>query len=206
MILRIIEGAPEEATEKDVAKKMATADERGFKINERLSTTHYDGRRGVLIFSLWFSKPRKSGDPLKSRLDFVEEPTAIELELMKCRNTQAVRVKERETIERFAIGLKNAQTLARFYLQNKKRTISEQNSRGMKREFVTIINNLDSQVGIANEWLLKVNQRPTAIGEPVWNWKAVRDELAARGPEGYAGLSWDELTHSRKQTIINLKP
>ena len=206
MILRLITGQPSEATEKDVAEKLATATERGVKVHERLSTTHYDTSKGLMIYSLWFTKKGKSTDPLKSRFDFVPDPTDTELELMKCKNARNVNHKQREVIEKSGITFDDACKLSRFYAVNKKLPTTEQNSKGMKRTFDTMVNNLTSQVEIASEWSLKASPRVTVIDEPSWAWRDVRDEYIDRGELDYRGKEWSDLTKQQQGNIQRLQP
>lgn len=207
MILRIIKGSPGPDLENEVNDKIAKGISIGLKLSEKLSVTMMDG--GHLIYSLWFDQIRKSNDPIKNRFDFVAQPTDIERELMKCRNSQNLTNKQREIINLSKISLDDASALSRFYIAKKKLDTPDQNSLGMKRNFETIVNNLTSQVDIANEWASKSRGTngapPMAIMEPAWDWLAIRDELIKRGESAY-NRPWYSLTRSQQSYINNMKP
>ena len=207
MILRIIKGSPGPDLESEVNKKIAKGASIGLKLSEKLSVTMMDG--GDLIYSLWFSQTKKVGDPIKNRFDFVSEPTDVERELMKCRNTQNLTNKQRETIKLSKVSLDDASALSRFYIAKKNLDTPEQNSLGMKRGFETIVNNISSQIDIANEWSSKSRGTPgappMAIMEPAWDWLAIRDELIKRGESAYH-RPWSGLTRSQQSYINNMKP
>jgi hypothetical protein len=207
MILRIIKGVPGPTLENEVNSKITKGASIGLRLSEKLSVTMMDG--GELIYSLWFDQIRKSKDSINNRFDFVSEPTDIERELMKCRNTQNLTNKQREIINLSKISLDDACALSRFYIAKKKLDTPDQNSLGMKRSFETIVNNLSSQIDIANEWESKSRGTygvpPMAAQEPAWDWISIRDELIRRGESAYH-RPWDGLSRSQQAYIKNMRP
>jgi len=202
MILRIIKGKPGTELESEVNEKISKGKSLGLKLSEKLSVTMIDG--GYLIYSLWFSRVKKSAEKI-SRFDFVDFPTDIEKELLRCKNTKNLTYKQRETIAASKITLEDARSLARFYISKKKLLTDDQNLLGMKRTFETICNNLTSQIEIAAEYGPKGKTSSAVMPEPDWDWMFIKNELVQRGETDY-DRPWKELSRTQKLYIANMKP
>ena len=209
MLFELVRGtltSPEkiqEAVNKAVARNL----KKGYQLKPVASPVLV-GR--TLYYSLWFCKPGQSPvsrefDKQVARGAYVH-PTLLEAELMKCRGTKRINQGQRLAIKQANVTMEDVGVILDFYESHRGLPIDEQCKRGMKRTFNAIVGDLDGQLEIAQGHRAAAQRMAEKFRkQPQWNWRKVRNELAARGEAGFAGRTWNELNDQQRQRIISLK-
>jgi hypothetical protein len=159
MIVKIRVGALSAPTrlQNDVNQQIEQADKSGYRINERLTTTHVNGDH--IIYSLFFDKKKQSAKPksasavVTNRFDYVENPSDLEKTLMSCFRTRSISKAQSDKISMSGVTKQDADDVAMFYERNRKLEIEKKHSLGMKTAFETLVNQINEQVDRARAWL-----------------------------------------------------
>lgn len=211
MLMKIVTGDPSRPKElqKRVNDTIAEAEKLGYCLEAPNRPSVVEGQ---LYYSLYFklTKPKgRRASTAESMQGFVSDPNAIERELMTCRGTKRLTYRQRYRIAKSKITLESAKAIAAYYARFKKESIDIQNSRGLKRQFSTLVNQLPSQEEIALDWYQREFSRQSRAARadtpPDWDWQPVAQELQRRGEIREDQKSWTELSDKQRARIISLK-
>lgn len=176
----------------------------GYKLNERLTTTHFDG--ADMVYSLFFEPKKK--DPSSRKKTEVLEPSEIEKIIMSCFNAKFITDDEREKIAKYKMSLDEAQQIQLLYEGTQGMERDAKGKMGLKMTFGTFINQLRDQLGIAISYNNKhkpaqAKPKEADIPEPTGDWRAKGEEIFGKGEEHWRNEKWADVQRRVQQEIID---